>query len=122
MGSNLGDDTLLPRRPVAIIVEKSAGLLDDRADMRFSGDIDFRQSPDRQIGRVVELQPAVTAVDGDALEEMVEGRAPHLGQRIARALERQAVGYVVIDEGQPAKWMRRYRQQQGAAVRQMHQL
>src|SRR6266446_4558478 len=109
MGGNLGDDALFRRRPVAIIVEKSAGLLDNRADMRFFGDIVFRQSPDCQIGRVVELQPAVTAVDGDALEEMVEGCAPHLGQRIARALERQAIGYVFIDEGQPAEWMRRYR-------------
>src|ERR1700682_6418005 len=107
MGGNLSDDALFRRRPVVIIAEKSAGLLDDRANMRFSGDIVFRQSPGCQIGGVIELQPAVTAVDGDALKEMVAGRAPHLGQRIARALERQAVGYVFINEGQPAEWMRR---------------
>src|ERR1700730_18103587 len=69
----------------------------------------------------MELQPAITAVDGDALEQVVEGRAPHLGRRIAGAFERQPVGYILVNEGEPAEWMRGYGHQQGAAVRQMHQ-
>src|SRR5713101_5085828 len=69
----------------------------------------------------MELQPAVAAVDGDALEQVVEGRTPNLGQRIAGAFERQSVGYVLVNEGEPAEWMRGNGQQQGAAIRQMHQ-
>src|SRR5882757_4198302 len=69
----------------------------------------------------MELQAAVAAVDGDAFEQVVEGRAPHLGQRIAGAFERQSVGYVLVNEGEPTEWMRGYGEQQGAAVRQMHQ-
>src|ERR1700737_2964973 len=69
----------------------------------------------------MELQAAVAAVDGDAFEQVVEGRAPHLGQRIAGAFKRQSVGYILVNEGEPTEWMRGYGQQQGAAVRQMHQ-
>src|ERR1700730_10403873 len=69
----------------------------------------------------MELQPAVAAVDGDALEQVVEGRAPHLCERIAGAIELQPVGYVLVNEGEPTEWMRGYGHQQGAAVRQMHQ-
>src|SRR5262249_26686743 len=58
----------------------------------------------------------------DPLEQIVEGRASYLGQGVAGALERQPVGYVLVDKGESAKRMRRHRQQQGAVVRQMHQL
>ena len=111
---------LLPRRPVAAIVEQGAGLLDDVADMRFAGDILFRQSPERAIGRVMQLQAAIAAIDGDGFEEMVEGGPLHLGQRVAGAFERQAVGDILVDEGQPAERMRRDGQPQGAAVGQVH--
>src|SRR6266550_6275629 len=69
----------------------------------------------------MELQPAIAAVNGDAFEEAVESGAPHLRQRIARALERQAIGDVLVDEGEATERMRRDRQQQGAAVWQMQQ-
>jgi hypothetical protein len=45
-----------------------------------------------------------------------------LGQGIARSLERQPIGHVLVNESEPAERMRRYRQQQGAVVGQMQQL
>ena len=119
---DLGDDPLLHRRPIAAVIEKGAHLVDDLADMRLPGDIVLGQSPDLQVSRIVELQPAVATVHCNPLEQVVEGRAPHLGQGIARTLERQPVGHVLVDEGEPAERVRRYGQQQGAVVRQMHQL
>ena len=70
----------------------------------------------------MELQPAVAAVDGNALEQVVESGALHLDQRVVRAFERQPVADVLVDKGEPAERMRRYRQLQGAPVRQVHQL
>src|SRR5271166_1983427 len=70
----------------------------------------------------MQLQAAIAAVNGDAFEEMVESGAPHLGQRVARAFERQAVADVLVDEGQAAEWMRRDGQQQSAAVGKMKQI
>src|ERR1700736_6333583 len=69
----------------------------------------------------MELQPAVAAVDGDSLEQVVESRAPHLGQRIAGPFKRQSAGYVLVNESEPAERMRGNGKQQGAAIRQMHQ-
>src|SRR4051812_12140624 len=69
----------------------------------------------------MKLQAAIAAVNGDAFEEVVESGAPHLRQRIARALERQAIGEVLVDKGEAAERVRRDGRQQGAAVRQMQQ-
>jgi hypothetical protein len=102
--------------------KKGAHLVDDLADMRLACDIFRRQSPDLQIGRVVQLQPAVAAVYRNPFEQIVEGRPPHLGPGIARSLECQPIGHVLVDESEPAERMRRYRQQQSAVVRQMQQL
>ncbi len=70
----------------------------------------------------MELQPAVAAVDRDALEEVVESGAPDLRQGVARALERQAIADVLVNEGEAAEWMWGDRQQQGAAIGQMQQI
>jgi len=42
------------------------------------------KSPNLQVGRVVKLQAAVTAIDGDGLEQIVQSRAAHLGESLAR--------------------------------------
>ena len=89
--------------------------------MRLARHIRQRQSPKRAKGRVVQFEPAVAAEDRDPLEQMVEGRALHLGQRVVGAFERQPVADIVIEIGQTAKRVRRYGQLQGASVRQMHQ-
>src|SRR5262249_44031646 len=101
-----GDNPLPRCRPVLAIVKKGAHLLDDLADVRLPRDIVLRQSPDLQISRVVQLESPVAAVHRDPLEQIVEGRAAHLGQGIARTLERQLVGYVLVDKCQAAERMR----------------
>src|SRR5205085_6478087 len=70
----------------------------------------------------MELQPAVAAVDRNALEEVVESGAAHLRQRVTGAFERQAIADVLVNKGEAAEWMWRDRQQQGAAVGQMQQV
>jgi hypothetical protein len=70
----------------------------------------------------MELQPAVAAIDCDALEEVVERGPPHLGQGIAGAFEGQAIADVLVNKGKAAEWMRRDGQQQGAAIGQMQQI
>src|SRR5947209_12511434 len=70
----------------------------------------------------MELQPAVAAVDRNALEEVVEGGAAHLCQGVARALERQAIADVLVNKGEATEWMWRDGQQQSAAIGQMKQL
>ena len=71
-------------------------------NMRLACEIVLRQSPDLQVGRVVELQAAIAAVHRDPLEQIVEGRSPHLGQGIAGSLEGQPVGHILVNEGEPA--------------------
>ncbi len=70
----------------------------------------------------MQLEPAVTTVDGDPLKQMIKGRALYLGKRVVGAFERQPVADVVINISQTAKRMRRYGQLQSAPVGQMHQL
>ena len=55
VSGDLRDNSLLSCTPIASVIDQSAGLLEDLADMRFAGDIVFRQIPKRQIGRIVEL-------------------------------------------------------------------
>ena len=70
----------------------------------------------------MELQPAIAPVDRNALEEVVEGGAPHFRQGLARALERKAIADVFVDKGEAAEWMWGDGQQQGATVGQMQQV
>src|SRR5262249_12164265 len=53
------------------------------ADMRFAGDIFLGQTPQGQVSRVVEFQPAIGAVHRDTLEEVVEGGAADASERSA---------------------------------------
>ena len=89
--------------------------------MRLARHVRRRQSPKRAKGRIVQFEPAVAAEDRDPLEQMVEGRALYLGQRVVGAFQRQPVADIVIDIRQTAKRVRRYGQLQGASVGQMHQ-
>ncbi len=116
------DDAALERRPVAAIVEEGALLLDDVADMRLAREIGGRELPHLRIGRVRQLEAPVAAEHGDRLVKVVERLALHLDQGVVGSLERELVGDILVDEGDPAERMRRDDEAQRALVRQMQQL
>ena len=53
---------------------------------------------------------------------MVERSAPYLVRGIARAFERQAIAYVLVNEGETTERMGGDGEQQGAAIRQVQQI
>jgi len=64
----LGDEPLLHRNPAGTIIEQGSGLFQNVGDMRLTGNIAFRQFPYCQKSRIVELQPAVAAENGNTFE------------------------------------------------------
>ena len=105
--------SLLPRSPVARRHRESRG--SSRRSRRYAARPRRSSSDSSQIvaiGRVVQLEPTVAAVDGDAFEEMVERLALHLVRVLYERFERQAIGDVLVNESEAAERMWRDRQQQ----------
>ena len=78
-----------------------------------------RQAPDLQQGRVEELEAPVGGEHGDAFLEAVERLALHVDQRIVAALQREALGGVVVEIGEAAVGALRRDHVDGAAVEQV---
>src|SRR3546814_8671104 len=65
------------------------------------------EPPDSAKAGIEQLHAAIGAKNGNALVEVVDGLALHLGQGVVAALQRQAVGDVLVGQQAAAEGMRR---------------
>ena len=109
----------LMRAQVGHVVVERAARADDLVDVRTLAQRAARQAPDLREGRVEELQAPVGGEHGDAFLQAVERLALHVDQGIVAALEREALGGIVVEIGEPAVGPLRRDHVDGAAVEQV---
>src|SRR5262249_26868927 len=78
----------------------------NRPHMRFAREFARVEVPDPGERRIVEFEPAIEPEDSDTFLQRIERGGLHLHKGVVGALERELLGYVLVEIGESAEGMR----------------